>query len=103
MLKKILNAYRERKNQSLVTARIGIKGMTCKHCVRTVKKALFTKAGVKKVFIDLKSGVADVTYDAKQTDVPALHQIILRKGYFPQLEAKAATAGNEKEKSRATA
>jgi copper chaperone CopZ len=90
MIKKILNAYRERKNLELVTARINIRGMTCKRCVRTVKKALLTKSGVKHVLVDLKTGVASVTYDSKQTDVPALHQIILRKGYFPQAEAVAA-------------
>lgn len=90
MLKKILSVYRARKNQVLVTARINIRGMTCKRCVRTVKKALLTKAGVKHVLVDLKTGIASVTYDAKQTDVPALHQIILRKGYFPQAEAVAA-------------
>jgi copper chaperone CopZ len=90
MLKKILKAYQERKAQDLVTARIGIKGMTDKNSVRTVKKALLTKSGVKHVLIDLKTGVASVTYDSNQTDVPSLEQIILRKGYFPEAAAQAA-------------
>jgi P-type Cu+ transporter len=83
MLKNILKAYRERRSKNLVTARIGIKGMTCKNCVRTIKKALLTRPGVKHVLVDLKTGVASVTYDSTQTDVPTLHQIIVRKGYFP--------------------
>lgn len=90
MLGKLFSALKERRSQDLVTARIGIKGMTCKRCVRTVKKALLTKTGVKHVMIDLKSGVATVDYDANQTDVPALHQIIVRKGYFPGVAAEAA-------------
>ncbi len=90
MFGRLLSAVRDRRGQVLVTARIGIKGMTCKRCVRTIKKALLTKSGVKHVLIDLKTGVASVTYDSNQTDVPALHQIILRKGYFPgeAVEAK---------------
>ena len=84
MLQTILKAYRDRKTQNLVEVRIGIKGMTCKNCVRTIRKALLTRPGVKHVLIDLKTGVASVTYDSNQVDVPALHQIfIVRKGYFP--------------------
>jgi copper chaperone CopZ len=90
MLKNILKAFRERKAQNLVTVRIGIKGMTCKKCVQTIRKALLTRSGVKYVLIDLKTGVASVTYDANQTDVPTLHQIIVRKGYFPGEAPEAA-------------
>lgn len=90
MLKKLFKAYQARKGQNLVTARIGVKGMTCKRCVRTVKKALLTKAGVKQVLVDLKTGMASVTYDANKTDVPALEQIIIRKGYFPEAAAEMA-------------
>lgn len=90
MIKKLFNALKERKDRELVTARIGIKGMTDKRSMRTVKKALLTKTGVRHVLVDLKTGVASVTYDSKQTDVPSLEQIILRKGYFPAEAAKAA-------------
>jgi len=58
--------------------------------VKTIKKALLTRAGVKQVLVDLKTGSALVTYDSVRTDVPTLHQIILRKGYFPVEAAKAA-------------
>lgn len=90
MLRNIFNAFHERKGQNLVTTRIGVKGMTCKRCVKTVKKALLTKAGVKQVLVDLKSGIASVTYDSNQTDVPSLQEIIIRKGYFPEAAAEAA-------------
>lgn len=90
MLSNILRTFRERKTQNLVIARIAIKGMTCKNCVRTIKKALFTRAGVTHVLIDLKTGIASVTYDSNQTDVPTLHQIIVRKGYFPSASVEEA-------------
>ena len=88
MLIKLFKTYQERKGQNLVTARIGVKGMTCQRCVRTVKKALLTKSGVKQVFVDLKTGIASVTYDSNKTDVPALQEIITRKGYFPEAAAE---------------
>ena len=83
MLKGIFEAYRQRRNQVLITKEIEIKGMTCNRCVKTIKKALLTKNGVKEVSIDRENGMASVTYDPSLTDIPTLHQIILRKGYFP--------------------
>jgi len=72
-----------REGQVLETARIRIKGMTCKGCEGTVKKALLTKNGVREVYINRDEGIASVTYDSAQTDIATLHQVILRKGYFP--------------------
>ncbi|HZQ48015.1 MAG TPA: cation transporter [Verrucomicrobiae bacterium] len=65
------------------THRIRIKGMTCKRCERTIKKALLTKNGVREVYINRQEGVADVSFDPAQTSVAALSDVILRKGYFP--------------------
>ena len=79
----MLSSIFKRRDHSLESARIAIKGMTCKNWVHTIKKALLTKAGVKQVYIDLKAGIASVTYDPAQTNIPMLHDIILRKGYFP--------------------
>jgi copper chaperone CopZ len=79
----MLSSIFKRRANPLESARIAIKGMTCKNCVQTIKKALLTKAGVKQVYIDLKSGIASVTYDPAQTNVPTLYDIIVRKGYFP--------------------
>jgi len=38
--------------------RIRIKGMTCQHCVSTVKRALEAIDGVSEVKVDLEKGVA---------------------------------------------
>jgi len=68
------------------THRIRIKGMTCKQCERTIKKALLTKNGVREVYINRQEGIATVSFDPAQTDVAALSDVILRKGYFPDGE-----------------
>ncbi len=79
----LFKTRREGRNAVMETARIKIKGMTCKGCEGTVKKALLTKSGVREVYINREEGTVSVTFDSTQTDVPALHQVILRKGYFP--------------------
>jgi copper chaperone CopZ len=83
MFESIFNFGRKASAESLKTTQIKIKGMTCRHCVQTIKKALQTKNGVKEAQIDLESGMATVRYDAGLIQVPELHEIILRKGYFP--------------------
>ena len=83
MFKNIFKSFGQRQTHALETTEIRIKGMTCSRCVKTVKKALLTKNGVKEVHINLENGVASVIYNPMLTDIPTLHQIILRKGYFP--------------------
>lgn len=93
MLKTLFSALRERRSRVLETARIGIKGMTCSGCAKTIKKALLTKNGVREVYIDRDGGIASVTYDPTQADLPTLHKIIQRKGYFPfEIKEEAAAA-----------
>ena len=72
-----------RSGHPLETQRIRIKGMTCKNCERTVKKALLTKSGVREVYINRQEGIATVSFDPVQTNLNALNDVILRKGYFP--------------------
>jgi copper chaperone CopZ len=64
------------------TRRIGIKGLTAKANAKTVKKALLTKTGVREVYINRDEGIVTVLFDPALTDVPALNQVILRKGYI---------------------
>jgi len=94
MLKNLFSALRERRGRVLATSRIGIKGMTCNRCAKTVKKALLTKNGVREVYIDRDAGIASVTYDPSKADIPTLHQIIQRKGYFPVEIKEEAAASN---------
>jgi len=43
-----------------MTKKIMITGMSCKHCVAAVTKALKAVAGVKKVKVNLEEGTADI-------------------------------------------
>src|SRR5690242_12510971 len=79
----LFSGRRGRGGSTLETRRIGIKGMTCRRCEGTIKKALLTKSGVREVYIDREAGVATVSFDPTQTDINALNEVILRKGYFP--------------------
>ncbi len=68
---------------TLETRGIGIKGMTCDHCVRRVERALRGKAGVKEVRVDLGAAQATVTFDRTQTSLPELHDALSASGYSP--------------------
>ena len=65
------------------TATIGIAGMTCDNCVRTVEKALRSLPGVKEVRVDRQEALATVTYDNSHVNVPAMHDALLKSGHTP--------------------
>jgi copper chaperone CopZ len=93
---KLLFTGRQGRWGRLETTKIGIRGMTCKRCERTIKKALLTKSGVREVYVNRVTGVATVSFDPAQTDIPQLTEVILRKGYVPgpvEEKAEAAPAG----------
>lgn len=48
-----------------------IQGMTCEHCVRSVREEVLAVAGVDSLEVDLASGVMTVTGDAEATAVRA--------------------------------
>jgi copper chaperone CopZ len=57
--------------------------MTCDNCVRRVESALRRQKGVKHVRVDRATARATVTFDTSQTDVTALHDVVLGSGYRP--------------------
>ncbi|MEW6352025.1 MAG: cation transporter [Thermodesulfobacteriota bacterium] len=59
---------------------IKIQGMSCKHCVMAVQKALSALNGVTDVSVDLDKGEASFTRDAG-TPVSLLHETIRKEGY----------------------
>jgi copper chaperone CopZ len=65
------------------TTVIGIAGMTCDHCVRTVDRALRSLPGVKDVTVDRTGALAKVVYDSSVVDVPAMQDALLKSGYTP--------------------
>jgi len=68
------------------TQTIGIDGMTCEKCVKTLTKGLKSVNGIKDVNVDLNDATATVTYDTTKTDIPAIHDAILAAGYHPKRE-----------------
>ena len=62
---------------------IAIEGMTCDKCVATLTKGLKRVNGVKEVQVDRENARATVTFDTTKTDIPAIHEAILRNGYKP--------------------
>jgi Cu+-exporting ATPase len=68
---------------TLATKQIAIEGMTCDKCVEKIERALRGKPGVKMVRVNRAKAVATVTFDRRQTDIPALHDVLLKSGYKP--------------------
>jgi len=57
---------------------IKIKGMSCQHCVNSVRKALETISGISNVRIDLSTGEA--TFDGK-VDLQTVKEAIAKIGF----------------------
>jgi copper chaperone len=71
------------RERLLETHVIEIDGMTCDECVRLIDTALRGVEGVKEVRVDRAESRATVTFDSSKTNIPALHDSLLRHGYRP--------------------
>ncbi len=60
---------------------IAIGGMTCAACVRRVENALKKIEGVREVSVNLATGRATVTHDARWTGLNAISQVVTDNGY----------------------
>ncbi|MBE3596899.1 MAG: heavy-metal-associated domain-containing protein [Hydrogenibacillus sp.] len=58
-----------------------IGGMTCGHCVHSVKQALSALDGVEAVHVELDGGRAEVTYDPSRVDIEAMRRAVEEEGY----------------------
>lgn len=52
-------------------ARITIQGMSCQHCVKSVKEALENVPGISNVEVNLEKGEANFDGDADHNDLKA--------------------------------
>lgn len=66
---------------------IDIQGMSCQHCVKTVKCGLTGLDGVKSVKVNLRKNQAVVKYDSLLVTVEELKDVIIEVG-FDALEKK---------------
>ena len=62
---------------------LGIEGMTCDNCVKSLTKALKRINGIKDVQVDRENARASVTFDTTKTDMAAIHEAVLQSGYKP--------------------
>ncbi len=60
---------------------IKIKGMSCQHCVGSVKKALEEIAGISQVSVDL--GKAEATFNNENVDREKIRAAISKIGFEP--------------------
>lgn len=65
------------------TIEIATEGESCDECVRKLRPVLMKINGVQDVKVDLPDERVVVTFDARKTRVPDLHDAILESGYKP--------------------
>src|SRR5262245_37473239 len=74
--------YPEHGDQAVLeTIEIATEGEDCNDCVRKLRSVLKKIAGVKDVKVDQKHERVVVTFDARKTHPPDLHDAILNGGY----------------------
>ncbi|MBB4933368.1 copper ion binding protein [Lipingzhangella halophila] len=67
-------------NNTPVTARYTVSGMSCEHCVKSVTEEVGEVAGVTGVDVDLASGLLSVTSDGRAGDA-AIRAAVEEAGY----------------------
>ncbi len=70
--------------KDIQTVTVGIKGMSCEHCVKRMREAFEDARGVQKADVSLDTNSAEVTYDASKLDIDALKKIVAETGYTPE-------------------
>jgi copper chaperone CopZ len=71
----------------LETIEIATEGEDCDECVRKLRPILMKISGVQDVMVDLGHERVMVTFDARKTHAPDLHDAILKSGYEPGRKA----------------
>lgn len=66
---------------AMKTTVLKVAGMSCSHCVSSVKKAASALPGVTQVDVDLAAGTATVQHDPELATVEALKAAIEDQGY----------------------
>ena len=67
----------------LETIEIATEGEDCDECVRKLREPLLGIPGVQKVHVETARERVIVTFDARKTHAPDLHDAILKSGYKP--------------------
>ncbi|HEY0794031.1 MAG TPA: heavy metal-associated domain-containing protein [Chthoniobacterales bacterium] len=71
----------------LEEAKLAIEGLEDQGFAVRLEEALRAVAGVESAVADVTRAEIRVTFDARKTHVPALHDALLRTGYHPTSQA----------------
>ena len=61
-----------------------VEGMSCQHCVNSIKKSVGAIDGIMNIGVDLKSKKVNVTYNPEKVDVDTIKETIEEQGYDVQ-------------------
>lgn len=64
---------------------LSVQGMSCQHCVKTIKTKVSELSGVKGVEVDLAGAKAKIDYEPRQTSVSQIIAAIEDEGYEASL------------------
>ena len=79
------NLHDTADHEILETIQIATTGNDCAECVEQLREPLLRIDGVKEVKADAALERVTITFDARKTHAPDLHEAILRSGYKPAL------------------
>jgi copper chaperone len=65
----------------MATTTLKVHGMTCDHCVRSVRQALESQDGVARADVDLQAGRANVDFDESRVTPRELASAVAEEGY----------------------
>jgi copper chaperone CopZ len=77
------NLHDTADHEILETIQIATAGNDCDACVRQLREPLMKINGVKDVKADAAAELVTITFDARRTHAPDLHEAILQSGYKP--------------------
>lgn len=75
------NLHDTADHEIIETIQIATAGNDCDECVRALRLPLMQINGVKDVKADVEAELVTVSFDARKTHAPDLHEAILRSGY----------------------
>lgn len=68
----------------MATTTLKVSGMSCQHCVKSVKEALEGRDGVLNATVDLSNGSAEVEYDVTRVTPEQLANVVMDEGYMAE-------------------
>ncbi|MFM1650574.1 copper chaperone CopZ [Brevibacillus sp. B_LB10_24] len=63
------------------TVTLGVRGMSCNHCVNSIEGALNKVAGVGQAKVDLAAGQVMVSFDEAAVSLAEVKETIEEQGY----------------------